>query len=223
LDDYRHNATLAKAAVATLVTDLENVNIDYQEKFGRVAFTTIEGRVKSEDSFFRKLYSKSREDSATVGITEKTLQSLFDSINDLAGVRFSCPYYDEVKESIENLVRPDLSNLGHATDLRQEHPDKDYLENGDERGYRSYHFFVRVSTPIDIFGNRELCLCEVQARTELQHIWAVKSHDLLYKPESGWFFSDEHVVEDMKQLSNSLRAADQGLMSIRDRVIKSKK
>jgi hypothetical protein len=54
-------------------------------------------------------------------------------------------------------------------------------------------------------------------RSELQHVWAVKSHDLLYKPSRGWQLSDKHVTEDMRQLSNSLRAADQFLVSIRDR------
>jgi ppGpp synthetase/RelA/SpoT-type nucleotidyltranferase len=223
LKDYLRDATLAKAAVAVLVSDLESLNDEYRDQFGRIAFTTIEGRVKSEESFFRKLYLKSREDSKTVGITAETLQKLYKTIKDLAGVRFSCPYYDEVRQSITNFVRPRLSDLGHATDLGENYADKDYLDNGDDRGYRSYHFFVKASTPTDIFGNRELCLCEVQSRTELQHVWAVKSHDLLYKPDSGWFFSDAHVTEDMKQLSNSLRAADQALISIRDRVIKAKK
>ena len=61
-------------------------------------------------------------------------------------------------------------------------------------------------------------VCELQARTELQHVWAVKSHDLLYKPGFGWQHSDNHVVKDMREVSHSLKAADQWLMSIRDRV-----
>ena len=152
-----------------------------------------------------------REDSEAKGFTRENLKKLYAEVRDLAGIRFSCPYFDEVRESISTYVRPRLSELGHATNLVAALPDKDYLEHGDDHGYRSYHFFVNVSTPTDIFGGRELCLCEVQARTELQHVWAVKSHDLLYKPDSGWYYSDAHVIEDMKQLSNSLRAADNDL------------
>src|ERR1017187_1492659 len=133
LKDYQRDATLAKAGVAVLVSDLESLNDEYQEQFGRVAFTTIEGRVKAEESFFRKLYSKSREDSKSVGITADTLQKLYKSIKDLAGVRFSCPYYDEVRQSISTVVRPRLNELGHATDLGDTYLDKDYLDNGDER------------------------------------------------------------------------------------------
>jgi len=38
----------------------------------------------------------------------------------------------------------------------------------------------------------------------------------------GWNMSDEHVVQDMREVSNSLRAADQFLISIRDRSRKKK-
>jgi len=176
--------------------------------------------VKSEDSFFRKLHKMCYANAQTHGLTQNTLIELYSDIKDLCGVRFSCPYFDEVKEAVVKLVRPGLHALGYGTDLQSDsrYQDRDYLDTGDELGYRSYHFFVMVPTVIDIFGNVKLCLCEMQARTELQNVWAVKSHDLLYKPEAGWNFSDGHVVADMRQVSNSLRAADQFLVSIRDRI-----
>lgn len=46
----------------------------------------------------------------------------------------------------------------------------------------------------------------------LQHVWAVKSHDLLYKPSGGWEIRDRGIIEEMRQLSNSLRAADSFLL-----------
>lgn len=121
--------------------------------------------------------------------------------------------------TVETLVRPRLAGFGYATLLSVASlRDKSFLDAGDAFGYRSYHFYVKVPTDIDIYGNSQLCLCEVQARSELQHVWAVKSHELLYKAEEGWQLDDQHVVEDMRQVSNSLRAADQHLVSIRDRV-----
>lgn len=217
---YVRDATLAGYAIARVVKDLTKFKDAYNKKRGRVPFTTIDGRVKSEGSFFRKLYNLARERGRNSGITQEVLADLYTAITDLCGIRFSCPYYDEVGPAIERLVRPHLGGLGYATDLRDDprYADSDRLDAGDPAtGYRSYHFFIRIPTIIDIYGNSELCLCEVQARTELQHVWAVKSHDLLYKPETGWDFSDEHVAEDMRQVSNSLRAADQYLISIRDR------
>jgi ppGpp synthetase/RelA/SpoT-type nucleotidyltranferase len=130
-------------------------------------------------------------------------------------------YLDEVRPAITDLIRPGLAKLGYATQLKAAGlRDKDFLDTGNEHGYRSYHFHVKVPTPIDIFGNTKLCLCEIQAKSELQHVWAAKSHDLLYKPEEGWQFGDPHVEGDMRAVSDSLRAADQHLVSIRDRIIR---
>ena len=42
-------------------------------------------------------------------------------------------------------------------------------------GYRGVHLVVEVKTS---FGRAR---CEIQLRTMLQHAWAEKSHDLLYK------------------------------------------
>lgn len=217
--EYAKDSTRARFAVAQVVNDLETINEKYFDKYDRVAFTTIEGRVKTEDSFFRKLYKICCTKAPKQGLTAPKIQAFYFEIKDLCGIRFSCPYFDEVELSIEKLVRPRLSVLGYATDLQGEIglSDKNYLEAGDELGYRSYHFFISVPTVIDIFGNTELCLCEVQARTELQHVWAVKSHDLLYKPKVGWDFGDDHITDDMKHLSHNLRFADEILVSIRDR------
>ncbi len=221
---YRKDATLATYAVARMIKDLEDLNLARVEATGRVAFTTVEGRVKDEDKFFNKLYGMCCRAASARGVTQERLRTLYGQVTDLCGVRFSCPYFDEVETAVQDLVRPSLSTLGYATDLQSNplYEDEDNTDLGNEMGYRSYHFFVKVPTQTDIYGTHDLCLCEVQARSELQHVWAVKSHDLLYKPDSGWELSDKHVVEDMRQVSNSLRAADQHLLSIRDRARSTK-
>lgn len=215
IPQYLKDAALAREAMRRLTADLKRFNEVYAARERRVAFTTIDGRVKTQLSFLRKLHSLCKERASETGLVPKTLLAFYRQIKDLCGVRFACPYYDEIEPAIQD-VRLVLGELGYAINLA-ESPDKNYLDAGDERGYRSYHFYVEVPTPVDIYGNVELCLCEVQVRSELQHVWAVKSHNILYKPHEGWHFSDRHVTEDMKQLSNSLRAADQTLVSIRDR------
>jgi len=60
--------------------------------------------------------------------------------------------------------------------------------------------------------------CEVQGRSELEHVWATKSHNLLYKTGSGWDFRNNRVIEEMRQVSNILRGVDQFLVNIRHRV-----
>lgn len=213
---FQRDAILARHAMHRITDDIHNINELFVVDHGRAFFTTIDGRVKSQASFFRKLYAMCKERASETGVTPQTLESVYDAIKDLCGVRFACPYYDEIEPAIGH-VRCSLGELGYAIDVAGL-PDRNYLDAGDARGYRSYHFYLRVPTETSIYGDVELCLCEVQVRSELQHVWAVKSHDLLYKPEAGWQTGDRHVVEDMRQLSNSLRAADQSLQSIRDRV-----
>jgi ppGpp synthetase/RelA/SpoT-type nucleotidyltranferase len=216
---YKKDAILAQYAVTRLLSDLHVVGKSYWEEYGRTAFTSLEGRVKTEVSLFRKLYRQARESTNRHGLTQGSLQRLYRGIKDLSGVRFSCPYLDEIRTTINDLVRPQLAQLGYATSLKAApFRDKDLLDAGNEQGYRSYHFHIRVPTVVDIYGSSQLCLCEVQARSELQHVWALKSHDLFYKTEAGWQLSDPHVQEDMRQVSNSLRATDHLLVSIRDRV-----
>lgn len=212
---FLRDEVLARHAMRRLTADLKNLNELVIARERRAFLTSIDGRVKTQRSFFRKLFRLCRERSCATGVTPQVLQDFYLEIRDLCGVRFACPYYDEIEPAIHQ-IRSFLGELGYATQLA-ELSDKNFLDAGDQRGYRSYHFYVKIPTTTSIFGDGDLCLCEVQARSELQHVWAMKSHDLLYKPETGWQTTDPHVLEDMRQLSNSLRAADQSLLSIRDR------
>jgi ppGpp synthetase/RelA/SpoT-type nucleotidyltranferase len=219
-DRYQRDATLADYAIGRLIEDMETLNAEHIAEHGRVAFTAVQGRVKGEDSFLQKLQRSCRELVQARGISQATLDEAYGAVKDLAGVRFSCPYFDEIVPAIDGLIRPRLGAAGYGTDLRGEatYQDKDYLESGDPFGYRSYHFFMRVPTVVDIFGRVEPCLCEVQARTELQHVWADKSHDLLYKPAGGWDMGDNQVIALMKRVSDNLRVVDAYLVDIRQRV-----
>jgi ppGpp synthetase/RelA/SpoT-type nucleotidyltranferase len=218
-DRYEEDAALAKEAVDKLIEDLEDLNQQRLEATGRVAFTAVQGRVKQQDSFLNKLFGECRVLARAKSVSGETLDAAYMSIKDLAGVRFSCPYFDEVEPAINEFVRPKLFALGYGTDLTADtaYADKDCLDAGDHFGYRSYHFYVQVPTVYDIFGRVKPCLCEVQARTELQHVWADKSHDLLYKPAGGWNYADPGVVDLMKQVSHNLRAIDEYLVDIRRR------
>ncbi|MBM3335731.1 hypothetical protein FJY63_13820 [Candidatus Sumerlaeota bacterium] len=158
---YKHDYVLAKRAARQVTKDLQLLNDEYFEKNGRSAFTTVEGRPKPLDSLLRKLFRMCREKARTCRITSKLLVELYGEIHDLCGARFSCPYLDEVETFVFKLIRPKLARKGYETDLQKEPSlrDKNYLDQGDEVGYRSYHFFIRVPTPVDIWGNKQPCLC----------------------------------------------------------------
>lgn len=218
LQRFRKDRAIATHGVRKVVADLDAFNKESIGTTGRVSLTSVDGRAKTKESFFQKLRVSCNSSAPKRGVTRDTLNQCYEAIKDLCGVRFACPYWDEIKPAVDQ-VRAYLSDLNYAIQLekREGLQDRDFLDVGDEVGYRSYHFFIEVPVTVDIFGEVQMFLCEIQARSELQHIWAVKSHDLLYKPKSGLELRDQHVLEDMKQVSNGLRAADQFMVSIRDR------
>jgi ppGpp synthetase/RelA/SpoT-type nucleotidyltranferase len=219
---FEKQRILAKRAIIKLINDLKEIDSKYYTDNKRAIFTRVEGRAKENFSFFNKLRSWCEENAPTKGITETIVKETYSEIKDLCGVRFACPYYDDVEYAIENLIRPGLIKRGYAVDLRKipGYEDKNTLYAGNEEGYRSYHFYVRIPTQISIYGDEEMCLCEIQGRTELQHAWADKSHNLFYKPDAGWGKPDDLVKSDMQAISLSLSTADQFLMSVRKRVRK---
>lgn len=217
--ECRKRRRLASQALRQLTEDLGEINEGFKQGRGHgyLAFTTVGSRVKKPDSFLRKLYNRCRANSPKKGMTREFLNVQADGIHDIAGARLACAYFDNVIPRVK-FVRHELSVRGYAVDLASEGlPDKNLLEDGDEQGYRSYHFHVKIPTRVSIYGDTEMCVCEMQARSELQQVWADKSHDLLYKPDEGWMWSDENVLEDMKQVSNGLRMIDGLLVSLRER------
>jgi ppGpp synthetase/RelA/SpoT-type nucleotidyltranferase len=221
---YEKKHLLSEYAITRMVNDLKEIDKKFRDENGYGIFTSVEGRAKDKNSYLGKLYRLCKEEKGKNGCDQKSIISKANNIKDLCGVRFSCPYFDGIEPAIA-LCREKLALLGYATDLKSDTKlsDKNYLEIGDDKGYRSYHWYVRIPTVIDIWGKTEFCLCEVQARSELQHVWAVKSHDIFYKKESSLVFSDIHVLTDMKHISDNLRSADQYLISVRDRVKEGRK
>ena len=168
LDNYNQkDYNLAFYAIECILRDIQLINEEFEDQHGRSLILSASGRVKSENSTFKKLYDSccSREKSKT--LTRRQLKAFYGEIFDLAGVRFACPYYDQVIPAIECSIRSGLSERGYAVDLsaKPKMNDRNYLDAGDSHGYRAYHFFVKVPTPVDIYGEVEECLVEVQART----------------------------------------------------------
>lgn len=224
---FQKDAVTAKHVVETVANDLTQINTLYRAEKKRGLLSTVDYRVKSQDSFFLKLFKICKASCQTQGFDEEKLESWYNSIHDVAGVRFSCPYYDEVEMAIREYIRPALENNGYGTNLddtkipdTDKLPDRDYLDKGDANGYRSYHFFLKVPTKVDIYGHIKVFVCEVQGRSELQQVWAVKSHDLLYKPTGRWVAPDSETIKDMQELSNNLRSVDHFLSQIRKRLRK---
>jgi len=214
---YDQELPLYRAAALKIYNDVNNYN--QTQGF----FSAIQCRIKSKNSLFFKMYSDLKENySGEAKIPDVSIQSAYDDIKDVVGLRAACQYLSDIKSTSNKVFKNFLvkeqgyryphENLSKDPSQFQE---KDYTNRHEEEtGYRGFHLYLEIPTEIDIFGkSRRWPICEIQIRTELQHIWASRSHDLVYKPQ-------EEVLprnrEDMKQIGHQIGAADYFLDRLKD-------
>ncbi len=218
--DYGNLQRLARASLEQLNDVLNEMGCEYEKTHKKRLLTSVEFRVKKKPSFFNRLYQRSKLLSKKQGVSDDLVNSEYKEIKDVAGGRFAVAYVSDVADAVV-YMKTYLADRGYGTAL-DDYKDKNLIDAGDEYGYRSYHFYIKIPTVTDIYGATEHMLCEIQGRSELQHVWAVKSHDLIYK-NGNKNIELEDIKEDMKHISHSLRSADHALDRIREKVASSKK
>jgi ppGpp synthetase/RelA/SpoT-type nucleotidyltranferase len=218
---YDRDRKKAATACNDLKELLEHISEQYGKDTGKNLFVHVgTARVKDKESFFRKMYNKCCYGCGSVSLNERALKKYYKDVKDIAGVRFACSYTDEIVPAI-TIIRPELLRRGHAPDLngRRGPKDNDYLNKPGPDGYRAYHFFVKFLITVDEYNEKqEEVLCEVQGRSELQHVWAVKSHDLIYKPLGGRDVDDPLIKREMANISNMLATCDESFNIIKTKI-----
>lgn len=153
-----------EAAAEILAVHLRHVLRQSRLVGPEVVSTRVSSRVKTIESTLRKIARKRRQ-----GFNLKTIRDVENHINDLAGARLVCDYLTDITFIHGYLQRhPAFKVLPKKTE--------DYIAK-PKNGYRGVHLVVELETS---FGRAR---CEVQLRTMLQHAWAEKAHDLVYKLE----------------------------------------
>lgn len=180
LEEYRES-------VPTLEKQRDEILRILKEAMDRngIIVTTIEARVKTEESLAGKLVLK--------GAKYATLSD----ITDLVGARIVTYYTDDVDRiasMAEQLFEIDWQNS----------VDKRTLHQLDSFGYNSLHYVCRLPGYDLRF--------ELQLRTTLQHAWAAINHDTGYK--SGIEIPREYMRR-MNRLAGLLEMADDEFSRIR--------
>lgn len=163
---------------------------EYQEKSKAADHHRIEmisSRIKTPQSAYDKLKRKGKE---------LTAESAKKNLNDLAGMRVICCYYEDVYQVSNMLLsRPEL------TLVKQ----KDFICNPKSSGYRSLHLIFEVNTLEN--GVR----VEVQIRTITMDAWARLDHELRYKKELD---DAGKIVKALRRCSDSIAEVDDKMQEI---------
>ena len=104
------------------------------------------------------------------------------NLNDIAGVRVTCPFIEDVYLLAGALLGQDDITLLEA---------KDYIKNPKPNGYRSLHLIVIV--PIFLPTEKQYVKVEIQIRTIAMDFWAALEHQLKYK--KNYEYSDRMAEE----------------------------
>ena len=101
-----------------------------------------------------------------------TVESIENSLHDIAGIRVICSFEDDVYKMAEALLKQDDVTLIQT---------KDYIKHPKPNGYRSLHLIVAV--PIYLEHEKRIMQAEVQLRTIAMDSWASLEHQLRYNKD----------------------------------------
>jgi ppGpp synthetase/RelA/SpoT-type nucleotidyltranferase len=182
-----YDAEVERYALATaklkelLHSLLEGLSGDYGVREG----SWVSGEVKGFGSFFEK--------ASDPDVTDR--DSCLKRVHDFGRARIVVQTVDDVRRLISLLDGQELLVPYWETA-------EDYIQNPNERGYRSYHIDVGVEIPWK--GKKETVRCELQIRSAIQQAWSGFSHKDFYKGKKI-----PPIYEDqMREMSDLLAAVD---------------
>jgi len=155
--------TYYKCAMHEIEAKFKVLNEEFSLQHERNPIESIKTRLKSIDSINHKLKKYGYEMSP---------QSIWDNLNDIAGVRVVCSFMDDIYMLADCLTSQDDVKLIAK---------KDYIKNPKENGYRSLHLIIEV--PIFLCNEKRYVRAEVQLRTIAMESWAKLEHRMRYKKE----------------------------------------
>lgn len=153
--------TYYRCAMMEIETKFNVLNAEYSLQHDRNPINSIKTRLKKILSIAEKLKRKG---------LEFNMQSIEETILDVAGVRVICSFVEDVYTLTDALLRQDDVTLIQK---------KDYIKNPKENGYRSMHLIVAI--PIFLDDEKRIMHVEIQLRTIAMDCWASLEHQLRYK------------------------------------------
>ena len=137
-----------------------------------------------------------------------SVESVFENLHDVAGVRVICSFIDDIYDVAEMFLSQDDITLIEK---------KDYIQNPKSNGYRSLHLIIEV--PVFLSDRTLNMKVEVQIRTMAMDFWAALEHQANYK--KGIDGIDSLVVE-LTDCANIINQTDRRMQEIYHKIQKVK-
>ncbi|WLV24483.1 GTP pyrophosphokinase family protein [Aciduricibacillus chroicocephali] len=175
--------------IETKINQLEQ-ELEYVNEYNPVK--QVVTRVKSPQSILRKVNSK--------GIPF-SLDVIREEIHDIAGVRITCLFTDDIYEiSRKLLMQKDIKVVDY----------KNYIKYPKQNGYRSLHLIIQV--PVLMSDGIEYVNVEVQIRTVAMDYWASLEHKLYNKYNKEIPF---HIALELREAAHSAAVLDEKMERLR--------
>lgn len=186
-----------RCAIMEVETKFKVLNEEFSLDNDRNHIETIRTRLKSMPSIIGKLRRRN---------LPLSLDSIWDNLNDVAGVRVVCPFVNDIYVLVECLLRQTDVTLLQI---------KDYIQHPKENGYRSLHLIISIP----IFLQEETCQVkvEVQLRTIAMDFWASLEHQMRYKKSIPAYMT-EKLSDDLRECADISAMLDQRMQDIKDHI-----
>lgn len=193
--NFRELMMIYNSAIKEITTKLDILNDELSLGNRKNPIQFIKSRVKKPLSIVNKLQSLGKEIN---------VESVVDSLDDVAGIRVVCSFIDDVYKIADMLTQQDDIVLIQA---------KDYIKNPKPNGYRSYHLIVEV--PVFFSDKKQLVRVEIQIRTVAMDFWASLEHQLKYKENLE---HSKAIEDELKICAETIAQTDLQMMNIRNRM-----
>lgn len=154
------------------------------EMYDYEIINNISKRIKTPKSIINKMEKKHYE---------VNFKNIIDDINDVAGIRITCPIKSDIYEVI-NIIR----QIPNIKIVEQ----KDYITKPKKSGYSGYHLIIE--TPVEIENQKVPVKVEIQIRTMAMDFWATNEHKVRYKTNKKLSRIDSRKLTTYAKIINIL-------------------
>ncbi|WP_226655499.1 GTP pyrophosphokinase [Pseudalkalibacillus hwajinpoensis] len=195
IEEWKNFLFIYKFALDEINTKLTILNDEFQFVHQHNPIEHVKSRIKSPESIMAKLERKG---------LEITTENVKKHINDIAGVRVTCSFTNDIYRIYEMIESQDDIRLINV---------KDYVKHPKTNGYKSLHLIVEI--PVFLSKGPELVRVEIQLRTIAMDFWASLEHKIYYKFEGE---IPDKLSNELKEAAEIIHYLDAKMMRIKDEV-----